>query len=125
VRDDDGVDDLLKSRHDFDEADLRGDRVRLASLLMDDFRSIGERGFVLDKDQWMARHTDFRYLSAESLDLQVSRYDKCAIMRDVHLSQAVWQGRTMTLRTRRSQVWIERPDGWKLAALQFSSLPQE
>ena len=28
----------------------------------------------------------------------------------------------MTLATRVSQTWIEQPDGWRLAAIQFSTL---
>jgi hypothetical protein len=119
------VDDLLMSQQAFDQAELRADVVRLRSLLMDDFQSIGERGFVLDKSAWIARHTDFAYLSAESLGLDVRRYDRCAIIRDIHQSQAVWQGQAMTLKTRRSQVWVEQPEGWKLAAIQFSSLPED
>jgi len=117
-----GMDDLLRSQREFDEAELRADVDCLESLLADDFLSIGERGFVLDKNQWMARHADFAYLSAESLDLDVRRYDRCAILRDIHQSRATWRGQEMMLKTRRSQVWVEQPEGWKLAAIQFSSL---
>jgi hypothetical protein len=46
-------------------------------------------------------------------------------MRDIHQSQGVWQGQALTLKTRRSQVWVEQPEGWKLAAIQFSSQPED
>jgi hypothetical protein len=118
-----GMDDLLRNKQEFDEAELHADVERVKSLLTDDFLSIGERGFVLDKNQWVARHADFAYLSTESLEPDVRRYDRCAIIRDIHHSQATWRGQAMTLKTRRSQVWVEQPEGWRLAALQFSSLP--
>jgi hypothetical protein len=120
-----GMDDLLRSCQEFDQAELQADVDRVETLLTDDFLSIGERGFVLDKSQWVARHADFTYLSVESLDLDVRRYDRCAIIRDIHHSRATWQGRAMTLKTRRSQVWVEQSEGWKLAAIQFSSLAEE
>ena len=119
------MDDLIRSLQEFDQAELHADVDRVKSLLAEDFLSIGERGFVLDKSQWVARHADFAYISAESLELDIRRYDRCAIIRDIHQSQAVWQGQAMTLRTRRSQVWVEQADGWKLAGLQFSSLPED
>lgn len=120
-----GMDDLLRSQQEFDQAELRADVDRLELLLADDFLSIGERGFVLNKSQWVARHADFAYVSTESRDLDVRRYDRCAIIRDIHHSRATWQGQAMTLTTRRSQVWVEQPEGWKLAAIQFSSLTED
>jgi hypothetical protein len=119
------MDDLLRSQQEFDRAELHADVDRLASLLADDFLSIGERGYILNKNQWTARHADFAYLSATSLDLDVRRYERCAIIRDIHHSRATWRGQEMTLKTRRSQVWVEQPEGWKLAAIQFSSLPED
>jgi hypothetical protein len=119
------MDDLLRSQQEFDRAELQADVDRVASLLADDFLSIGERGYVLDKNQWTARHAHFAYLSAESLELDVRRYGGCAIIRDIHASRATWRGQEMTLNTRRSQVWVEQSDGWKLAAIQFSSLLED
>ena len=115
-------DDILTLRRAFDDAELRADTARLEDLLVEDFRSIGERGFVLDKQQWVARHADFRYLSIETSEVDVRRYERTAIVRCVQRSRATWRGDPMTLTTRVSQVWIDRPGGWRLAALQFSPL---
>lgn len=106
----------------FDEAELRADSERLNSLLADDFRSIGERGFVLDKEQWIARHEDFRLVSLETTEVDVRRYDRAAIVRFAQRTQATWRGVPMTVNVRVGQVWVEQADGWKLAAIQFSSL---
>jgi hypothetical protein len=115
-------DDILELQRAFDDAELRGDKERLGALLVDDFLSIGERGFVLDKEQWVGRHEDFRYLSIETSEVDLRRYDRTAILRCVQRSRATWRGDPMTLATRVSQVWIEQPGGWRLAAIQFSTL---
>ena len=106
----------------FGDAELHADTDRLNALLADDFSSIGERGFQLDKRQWIGRHAEFGYLSLETAELDVRCYDRAAIVRCVQRSRASWRGEEMTLTVRLSQVWIELPDGWKLAGIQFSSL---
>jgi ketosteroid isomerase-like protein len=105
----------------FDDAERHADTGRLSALLADDFLSIGEQGFQLDKRQWIARHADFAYLSLETAELDIRCYDGAAIVRCVQHSRASWRGDAMTLAVRLSQVWVRRPDGWRLAGLQFSS----
>jgi hypothetical protein len=114
--------DIRELQQAFDDAELHADTDRLNSLLADDFVSIGERGFQLDKRQWIARHADFAYLSLETAELDVRCYDHAAIVRCVQHSQASWRGDAMTLTVRLSQVWIELPGGWRLAGIQFSPL---
>lgn len=116
------ADDILKLQRAFDDAELRADADRLNALLADDFLSIGERGFQLGKRQWIERHHDFRYLDIETTEVDVRRYDKAAIVRCVQRSRATWRGEPVTLAVRLSQVWIEQPDGWRLAGIQFSTL---
>jgi hypothetical protein len=115
-------DDILQLQRAFDDAEMHGDADRLDALLADDFLSIGEQGFQLSKQEWIARHGDFRYLAVETTEPDVRRYDKTAIVRCVQRSSATWRGDQMTLAVRLSQVWIQQPDGWRLAALQFSTL---
>lgn len=117
-----GVDEVLKLRNEFDEAELGADLERLNSLLADDFLSIGERGFVLDKEHWIARHEDFRLISLETTDVDVRRYDRTAIVRCVQRTTATWKGEPMIVKARIGQVWVEQEVGWRLAAIQFSSL---
>ena len=114
--------DIRELQRAFDDAELHADTDRLNALLADDFMSIDERGFQLDKQQWIARHADFAYLSLETAELAVRCYDRAAIVRCVQRSRASWRGDAMTLTVRLSQVWIELPDGWRLAGIQFSSL---
>ncbi|MFI6455471.1 DUF4440 domain-containing protein [Streptosporangium amethystogenes] len=114
--------DILSLQQAFDDAELHADTDRLDTLLADDFMSIGERGFQLDKRQWIDRHADFAYLSLETAELDVRRYERTAIVRCVQRSRASWRGDEMALTVRLSQVWIELPGGWRLAGIQFSSL---
>src|SRR5580704_16914233 len=114
--------DIRELQQAFDDAELHADTDRLNTLLADDFISIGERGFQLDKRQWIARHADFAYLSLDTAELDVRRYDHAAIVRCVQRSRATWRGDAMTLAVRLSQVWIELPGGWRLAGIQFSPL---
>jgi hypothetical protein len=114
--------DLRELHQAFCDAELHADTDRLNALLADDFTSIGERGYLLGKQQWIDRHADFAYLALTTTELDVRRYDRAAIIRCVQCSRATWHGEVMTLTVRLSQVWIEGPGGWQLAGIQFSSL---
>ena len=107
----------------FEAAEFRADINALQTLLADDFRSIGDQGYVLDKTQWLNKFADFSYSDLESSDVEVSRYDHAAIVRYVQHSRSVWRDQEMALTSRVSQTWIEHPHGWQLANIQFSTLP--
>jgi hypothetical protein len=116
------ADNVLGLQQAFDDAELRGDASRLDALLADDFLSIGEQGYQLGKREWIDRHSDFRYLSIETSEVDVRNYDKTAIVRCAQRSRASWRGEEMSLAVRLSQVWVQQPGGWRLAAIQFSTL---
>jgi hypothetical protein len=116
-------DDILENHRRFDDAELHARKDVLDSLLADDFLSIGERGFVLDKQQWIGRLDDFRYLTLATSETNVRRYGQAAILRCAQRSTATWQGASMSLAVRLSQVWVWQSEGWRLAGIQFSSLP--
>lgn len=114
--------DIRELQQAFTDAELHADTARLEALLADDFQSIGEQGRVLDKRQWIGRHAEFAYRAVDLTEVEVSHYDRAAILRCVQRSRATWKGEEMTLTTRVSQVWVELPGGWRLAGVQFSSL---
>jgi len=116
--------DVYQLRQAFDEAELHADIDALQSLLADDFRSIGEQGYVLDKAQWIGKFTEFAYTSLETSEVDVCLYDHAAIVRCVQRACSTWQGKEMALTVRVSQTWVEQPEGWRLAGIQFSSLGQ-
>jgi len=116
------ISDVRRLQCAFDEAELRADTDALNALLADDFRSIGEQGYLLDKAQWVGKFADFVYTSLESSEVEVCFYGHAAVVRCVQRSHSVWRGQEMALTVRVSQTWVELPEGWRLAGIQFSSL---
>ncbi|GID94086.1 DUF4440 domain-containing protein [Amorphoplanes digitatis] len=116
------ISDVHRLRRAFDEAELRADTGALNALLAEDFRSIGEQGHVLDKAQWIGKFAEFSYAGLESSDVEVCCYPHAAIVRCVQRSHSTWRGHEMALVVRASQTWVELPEGWRLAGIQFSTL---
>ena len=102
-------------------AELARDAAALDGLLAEDFRSIGEQGYVLGKAAWLGKFADFRYLAVTASEVDVAEYPGAAVIRSVHRSRSIWQGTEMSLTTRLGETWVRLPEGWRLAALQFSS----
>jgi len=119
------VDDVLAVQERFDRAELAGDRATLRELIDDDFLSIGPKGFVLDKAQWIDRHGMFRYLALDPRDVDVRRYrDDVAVVRNIQRNRALWKDQQVAVDTRVSQVWLLRDDGWRIVGIQFSPLAE-
>ncbi len=116
------MDDVREIQDRFDRAELTADRETLRELLADDFLSIGPRGFVLDKDQWIGRHGEFRYQSLETSEMDIRRYGDTAGVRDVQRNRATYGGQQVAVNTRVGQVWVRQGDRWGLVAIQFSPL---
>jgi hypothetical protein len=108
-----------------DAAELHADRDTLNTLLADDFRGIGPRGFMLDKAGWISRFDRFAYSSLESREVDIQSYNGVAIVREVQQSAGAYNGQDVEMTTRVCEVWIEKPEGWKLASIQFSPMDQE
>jgi hypothetical protein len=116
------IPDIRRLHQAFDQAELHADTETLQALLADDFRSIGDQGYVLDKAQWIGKFAEFGYLSLESSEVEVHCYEHAAIVRCVQRSRSAWRGQEMALTVRASQTWVEQPEGWLLAGVQFSTL---
>jgi hypothetical protein len=116
------ISDIHRLHRAFDDAEQHADTDALDALLAHDFRSIGEQGYVLDKAQWLGKFAEFAYTSLESSEIEVAFYGAAAIVRCVQRSHSTWRGQEMTLTTRVGQTWVELPEGWRLAGLQFSTL---
>jgi hypothetical protein len=118
------MDDVRAVQDRFDRAELTGDRETLRELIADDFLSIGPRGFVLDKDQWIDRHDEFRYQRLETSEMDVRHYGDTAVVRDIQRNQATYRDQPVSVNTRVSQVWVRQDEHVRLAAIQFSPLAE-
>ena len=88
--------------------------------------SIGPKGFLLKKEEWIGRHVHFKYHAVDTTDHDIRLYDKTAIVRNVQKNRATYKDETMELTVRVSQVWVMQHDGeWRIVAIQFSPMPQD
>jgi hypothetical protein len=106
----------------FDAAELHADTAALGELLTDDFLSIGPKGFVLDKRQWIERHQQFRYVTLDVSEVDVRCYDGAAIVRNVQHNTATYRDEHVDLRVRVGQTWVRDGARWRLAGIQFSPM---
>lgn len=116
---------VLDAQHKFDEAELRADRDVLHELLHEDFLSIGPKGFLLDKRQWIDRHDHFRYHRLDVEEMDARAFGDAAIVRCVQRNHADSSGRDVRIATRVSQTWTRSTGAWQLAGIQFSPLADE
>jgi ketosteroid isomerase-like protein len=119
------MDDVREMQDSFDRAELAADRDTLRDLIAEDFLSIGPRGFVLDKQQWIGRHDEFRYEQLQTSEMDVRRYGDTAVVRNVQRNRATYQDHPVTVAVRVGQVWVRRDERWQLVAIQFSPLAEE
>jgi ketosteroid isomerase-like protein len=116
---------VLDLQGQFDAAELAADAERLRELLADDFLSIGPKGYVLDKEQWIGRHDQFQYHALDTTQIDIRLYGDAAIVRNVQSNKATSHGRPVALRVRVSQFWVKQQGSWRLAGIQFSSMADD
>jgi hypothetical protein len=120
---DEGTIRTLQNR--FDAAELAGDRDTLRELIADDFLSIGPKGFVLDRSEWIDRHELFNYEALDVTEVDIRLYDRTAIVRTIQRNRATYGAERVAIAVRVGQVWVRQVDAWRLAAIQFSPLAED
>lgn len=116
--------EITELGQDWADAERRGDTAFLARTLADDFVGVGPRGFLLTKEQWLARHQsgDLRYTSVTLDEITVRLYGDTAVATARQTSQAQYQGHDTGGQFRITLVFV-RPEGhWLLAALHLSPI---
>ncbi len=108
-------------------AELRGDTTLLERILADDYTGIGPPGFMLTKQEWLARHQagDLKYESFSLDEVKVRVYNNdAAILTGRQVQNGAYRGNTIQAQFRITLVFVRQQGQWQLASLQLSSIGQ-
>jgi ketosteroid isomerase-like protein len=106
-------------------AEQGNDSEALDGLLADDFVGVGPLGFVLDRDQWLARFgngLENRSFAVE--DARVRDYGNAAVVVGVLAQETSFQGVDNSGRFRLTLVAVRPADRWLLANAHIGPLQQ-
>jgi ketosteroid isomerase-like protein len=107
------------------EAEQGNDAEALDGLLAGDFVGVGPLGFVLDRQQWLARFANGLENRAFLVqDAQVRDYGDAAAVVGVLAQETSFQGRDNSGRFRLTLVAVQSPDRWRLANAHIGPLQQ-
>jgi ketosteroid isomerase-like protein len=107
-------------------AELQGDTTFLEKCLSDDFIGVGPLGFLLSKQEWLARHQsgDMKY-SAHTLDeARVRAYNEAAIVIGRLTQEATYRGNPINAQVRTTLVFVRQQEQWRLAGLHLCNIGQ-
>ena len=108
-------------------AELRGDTTLLERILADDYTGIGPPGFMLTKQEWLARHQagDLKYESFSLDEVKVRVYNNdAAILTGRQVQNGAYRGNTIQAQFRITLVFVRQQGQWQLASLQLSTIGQ-
>ena len=107
-------------------AELSGDAAFLESVLVDDFIGIGPLGFMLTKQEWLARHQsgDLKYEAFNMDEIKVRVYNDAAVLTGRQIQKGAYRGNSIQGQFRISLVFITQQGQWRLASLQLSTNAQ-
>lgn len=116
----DGVHDLVQR---WAAAEQENDAGRLDGLLAGEFAGVGPFGFILTRDQWLARFTNgLVNRSFAVTDLQVRDLGTAAAGIGVLAQETSWQGHDNSGRFRVTLVAVRAGEGWLLAHVHIGPL---
>src|SRR5207302_463579 len=90
-----------------------------------DFRAIGPRGFILTKEDWLAKHRtgDLKYEAFERSEITVRTYGDAAIMTSRESTKAFYKGREVPGGDyRATHVFVRQEGRWRLAGIHLSPI---
>jgi len=107
-------------------AELQRDTAFLEKLLADDFVGVGPLGFLLTRQEWLARHqTGYLKYDVHTLDeARVRVYNEAAILIGRLTQEAAYRGNPINAQLRRTLVFIHQHEQWHLAGLHFCNIGQ-
>ena len=107
-------------------AELRADTTLLERILADDYIGIGPLGFMLTKQEWLARHEtgDLKYESFNLDEVKVRVYNDAAVLIGRQVQNATYRGNSIPGQFRITLVFVHQQGQWQLVSLQLSSIGQ-
>lgn len=107
-------------------AELQGDTAFLEQRLADDFIGVGPLGFLLTRQEWLARHQsgDMKYTAHTLEEIKVRAYNEAAIVIGRLTQQATYQGNPINVQMRATLVFVRQNGQWQLAGLHFCNIGQ-
>ena len=107
-------------------AEMQGDVAFLERTLADDFIGVGPLGFLLSKQEWLARlqSGDMKYTAHTLDEVRVRAYTETAIMIGRLTQEATYQGNPMNVQMRTTLVFVRQHEQWQLAGLHFCQIGQ-
>ena len=116
----DGVLDLVQR---WTASEEQNDAATLDGLLADGSAGVGPFGFILTRDQWLARFTNgLVNRSFTVTDLQVRDLGTAAVGIGVLAQETSWQGSDNSGRFRVTLVAVQAGEGWRLAHVHIGPL---
>src|SRR6266478_7364984 len=119
--------EVLRLADTWAAAELRGDTAFLEDRLSDDFIGIGPLGFMLTKQEWLARHRsgDLKYESFSLDEVKVRVYnDDAAVLTGRQVQNGAYRGNSIQAQFRTTLVFVRQQGQWQLASLQLSTIGQ-
>jgi len=118
--------EVLRLADAWANAELRGDTTFLESTLADDFIGIGPLGFMLTRQEWLARHQsgDLKYESFNLDEVKVRVYNDAAVLTGRQVQNAAYRGNSIQGQFRTTLVFVQQQGQWRLASLQLSTIGQ-
>lgn len=104
------------------DAEVRGDIAFLDDTLADDFIGVGPRGFMLTKEQWLARYRsgDLRNASLVLDEVMVRDYGEAAVVIGRQVQRAQHRGQDASGQFRATLVFARQAGRWLIAGWQAS-----
>ncbi len=106
------------------KAEVSGDVAYIEHTLADDFLAIGPRGYMLNKEDWLARYRsgDLKNDSLSLDDVRVRVYGDAAVVTGIELQKGTYKNQPIPAQLRTSLVWVRQGEVWRLAGAQMSPL---
>src|SRR3989441_5187018 len=110
--------EVLRLADAWANAELRGDTTFLERILTDDYTGIGPLGFMLTKQEWLARHQtgDLKYESFSLDEVKARVYNNdAAILTGRQAQQGAYRGNSIPGQFRITLVFVQQQGQWRLA----------